>query len=426
MADHNTLLDAERISSVYRRTMSTGKAVLAEFMGGQVEVESSGAWITTSSGEKIFNAGGYGVFITGARHPAVVAEVARQLNTHPVGTRIFLEPVAARASELLMSVVPAGLERVHFASSGTEATEAAIKLARLGGRHQLVSMTGGYHGKTMGALSLTARDVFQRPFRPLLPDVTHVPYGDVPALTAVLERAPGEAAVIVEPVQGEGGVLIPPSGYLSAVRAVCSEYGALMIVDEVQTGLGRLGHWWGADAEGVRPDILLSGKALGGAVVPVSAAITTNEVFSVLDRDPVLHTSTFSAAPITMAAVCGAITAIRDDDLVARAAELGGLLTERFRLITAERLPHHHTAVRGAGLLIGIEFADPSLAADLFIALVSNQVVANLSLNSDYVVRLTPPAVMTESDVDFLVERFELAVRLVADRNPEYEVHTDA
>jgi len=426
MSSGNVLLDAGQISAIYRRTLGSGKAMLAEVLGGQVEVESSGAWITMSSGERILNAGGYGVFITGARHPTVVAEVERQLHTHPIGTRIFLEPTAARAGELLASVTPPGLERIHFASSGAEATEAAIKLARLNGRRHLVSMIGGYHGKTLGALSVTASEVFQRPFRPLLGGVTHVPYGDLPALAAALQRHQGEAAVIVEPVQGEAGVCIPPAGYLASVRALCSEYGALMIVDEVQTGLGRLGHWWGVNAGHVCPDILLSGKALGGAVVPVSAAITTTEVFSVLDRDPILHTSTFSAAPITMAAVCGAITAIRDDDLVRRAAELGDRLTPEFRRIVAEWLPHHPTVVRGAGLLIGVDFADPAIAADLFISLVENQVVANLSLNSDHVVRLTPPAVMTGSDVEFLVERFELAVRLVAERNPEHEVHTHA
>ncbi|MFE3325703.1 aspartate aminotransferase family protein [Streptomyces sp. NPDC059176] len=418
--------DDARVSAAYRRTMSSGRARLAEVLGGQVEVESSGAWITTSTGEKILNVGGYGVFITGARHPTVVHEVERQLHTHPIGTRIFLDPAAARAGELLTSVMPPGLERVHFSGSGTEAVEAAIKLARLNGRRRLVSMVGGYHGKTLGALSVTAKPTFQDPFKPLLPDVGHVPFGDVPALAAELERHPGEACVIVEPVQGEGGVVIPPPGYLASVRAVCSQYGALLVVDEVQTGLGRLGSWWGCEAAGVSPDVLCSGKALGGGVMPVAATIATSEVFAVLDRDPVLHTSTFSAAPIAMAAVCGAIRAIQEDGLVARAAALGALLTPALERIVGTHLAHHPHEVRGAGLLIGIEFADPAMAADLFIALVANGVVANLSLNSDHVVRLTPPATMTDSDVEFLVDRFEQAASVVAERNPEHEVLADA
>jgi putrescine aminotransferase len=425
MADE-AVIDREQVSMLYRRTMSSGRVRLAEALGGHVEVESSGAWITTSEGERILNAGGYGVFITGSRHPTVVREVERQLRTHPIGTRIFLDPVAARAADLLLSVAPPGLERVHFSGSGAEAAEAAIKMARLNGRRHLVSMIGGYHGKTMGALSVTAKDSFQEPFRPLLPDVSHVPFGDIRALIATLEQRPGEACVIVEPVQGEGGVIIPPPGYLGEVRAACSKYGALLVLDEVQTGLGRLGSWWGAGAEGVLPDILLSGKALGGGVLPAAATLATSEVFAALDRDPILHTSTFSAAPIVMAAVCGAITAIRDDGLVERAAELGARLLPEFQRIMTTHLSHHRWAVRGVGLLIGVDFTDPAMAADLLIALVGNNVVANFSLNSDHVVRLTPPATMTEFDVEFLVDRFEKAARLVAVRNPEYEVVANA
>ncbi|MFI6644545.1 aspartate aminotransferase family protein [Streptomyces sp. NPDC050504] len=424
--DNTPVTDGGRVAAAYRRSMSSGRARLAEVLGGHVEVESSGAWLTTAEGHRFLNVGGYGVFITGARHPTVVREVERQLRAHPIGTRIFLDPAAARAAELLTSVTPPGLERVHFSGSGTEAVEAAIKLARLNGRHRLVSMTGGYHGKTMGALSLTARETFQRPFRPLLPDVEHVPFGDAAALAEVLGRHPGEACVVVEPVQGEGGVVIPPPGYLRAVRAACTEHGALLVVDEVQTGLGRLGAWWGCDAEGVSPDVLLSGKALGGAVLPVAATVATQEVFGVLDRDPILHTSTFSAAPIAMAAVSGAVLAIREDGLVERAAALGARLTPELERIVAARLPHHPCEVRGAGLLIGIEFADPAMAADLFMALVTHGVIANLSLNSDHVVRLTPPATMTDSDVAFLFERFERAAVTVAERNPEYEVLADA
>lgn len=422
----NAIIDRGQVAKVYKRTMSAGRSRLADILGGQVETESSGAWITTSDGQRILNAGGYGVLILGARHPTVVAEVERQLHTHPVGTRIFLDVAAARAGEALTSVTRPGLEKIHFSGSGTEAVEAAIKIARLNGRRHLVSTVGGYHGKTLGALSVTAKSAFQDPFRPLLPGVDHVPFGDAPALAAVLAQHPGEACFILEPVQGEGGVVIPPPGYLSAVRSLCSEHGALLILDEIQTGLGRLGAWWGVDEEGVRPDILLSGKALGGGVMPVAATITTPELFAVLDRDPVLHTSTFSAAPLAMAAVCGAIRALKEEEIIPRAAALGERLTPAFARILAERAPHHVCEVRGRGLLIGVDFADPALAADFFLALVANDVVANLSLNSDHVVRFTPTATMTQSDVDFLIDRFDRAAVLLAVRNPEYEVLADA
>jgi putrescine aminotransferase len=418
---HHTA-EPHEIARLYRRNLSSGRARLGEMLGGQVEVESNGAWVTTSDGEKYLNAGGYGVFLHGSRHPTVVGEVERQLRTHPVATRVFLEPAAARAAELLTSVTPDGLNRVFFANSGAEATEAAIKIARLNGRRHLISMVGGYHGKTLGALSVTAKDVFQRPFRPLLPDVTHVPFGDVTALAAALDTCPERACVIVEPIQGEAGVVIPPAGYLRDVRTLCTEYDALFVADEIQTGLGRLGAWWGVDREGVIPDILLSGKGLGGGVMPASAAITSDELFTALDRDPLLHTATFSAVPIAMAAVYGSIRAIQEDNLVEKAATLG----ERIRLeiadIVGRHLGHHECEVRGVGLLIGVDMATPGLAGELLVDLIANNVVANLSLNSDRVLRLTPPAILTPSETDFLLDRFERAVKSTASQNPEFEV----
>lgn len=417
--------DLPRVSQVYRRHLSSGRARMGEMLGGHVEVESDGAWITTATGGRLLNAAGYGVFLTGARHPTVIAAVEKQLHRHPVGTRLLLEPVAAAAAAMLTAVTPPGLTRVHFSSSGAEATEAAIKLARLNGRTQLISMSGGYHGKTMGALSLTARAAFQRPFRPLLP-AAHVPYADTTALAAVLADNPSRACVFVEPVQGEAGVVIPPPGYLAAVRALCSEYGALLVVDEIQTGLGRLGHWWGVDREQIRPDILLSGKGLGGGVIPVAATVATDEVFAVLDRDPVLHTSTFSAAPIAMAAVCGALTAIREDELVTRAASIGETLRTAIEDLIQSYLPHHDCAVRGVGLLIGIDFADPALVGDLVVELITNRVLVNLSLNSEHVLRLTPPAVMSDSDVRFLLDGLERAIATTALRNPGSEARINA
>ncbi|QIS18430.1 aspartate aminotransferase family protein [Nocardia terpenica] len=402
-------VDPAWVADRYRRSLSAGRARLAAMLGGQVEVHSEGAWLTTSDGERYLNAGGYAVLFTGARHPLVVEEVQRQLHTHPVGTRLFLEPTAARAAEALLGVAPAGLERVYFGCTGAEAVETAIKLARVNGRRRLIATTGGFHGKTLGALSITGRPAFQDPFRPLLPGVVTVPYGDTGALAAELERYPGEACVVLEPVQGENGVVIPPPGYLTAVRALCSEYGALLVVDEIQTGLGRLGAWWGCDRERVRPDILLSGKCLGGGVIPVSAVLAPPEVFAPLDRDPFLHTSTFSAVPIAMAAVCGAIRAITEDDLVARAAALGTRLRDGLTEIAARRLAAHGCRVRGEGLLIGVELADPGLTGALLVELVARHVVANLSLNCDRVLRLTPPAVLTDAEADLLLETFDEA-----------------
>ncbi|WP_369231284.1 aspartate aminotransferase family protein [Streptomyces sp. R21] len=401
----------EALGRLYRTRLSKGRATLGEMFGGHVEIASQGAWVTTSDGSRFLNCGGYGVFLTGARHPTVLRYVTEQLHTHPVATRLFLEPQAALAADELVAVAPPGLERVHFAGSGAEAVEAAIKVARTRGRTRLVAMADGYHGKTMGALSLTGRDVFQAPFRPLLPDTTHIPYGEVEPLREVLAAAPGEACVFVEPVQGEAGVVVPPPGYLRAVADLCREYGALLVLDEIQTGLGRLGSWWGADAEGISPDLLLTGKGLGGGVVPVSALLATPEAYATFDRDPYLHTSTFSGAPLAMAAVRGALAALHDDELIARARVLGEEILNVLRRIVRGHYGAAVREVRGRGLLLGIEFADPGPAGDLLIELIQHGVIANHSLNSHLVLRLTPPAVLTRGDLDFLYEALDRACR---------------
>jgi putrescine aminotransferase len=244
--------------------------------------------------------------------------------------------------------------------------------------------------------------------------VSHVPFGDAAALEAVLSAHPGRCCVIVEPVQGEAGVIIPPPGYLRAVAALCARFDALFVLDEIQTGFGRLGSWWGADLEDVVPDVLLSGKGLGGGVMPVAATIATAEAFGVLDRDPYLHTSTFSGNPLAMAAVCGAIAAIEQDDLVARAAMLGAQLLPEVRRVVVEALGELVREVRGVGLLIGIEFTDPALAGELLIELVQHRVIANHSLNSHSVLRLTPPAILTETEVQILFSALSQAARATA------------
>ncbi|MFJ2721264.1 aspartate aminotransferase family protein [Streptomyces sp. NPDC087437] len=399
----------EEVLQLYRAHLSKGRATLAELFGTHMEVESQGAWLTTSDGERFLNAGGYGVFIMGARHPVVMEEVRRQLETHPVATRILLEPTVARAAEALVSVAPEGLDRVHFALSGAEAVETGLKLARANGRKRTVSMKGGYHGKTLGALSATAKDVYQAPFRPLIPNVVHLPFGDIDALRAELSQHPGEACVLIEPVQGEGGVVIPPKGYLKQVEEAVREFDGFLVLDEVQTGFGRLGEWWGLDAEGIRPDVLLAGKALGGGVVPVSAALATREAFRPFDKDPYVHTATFSGQPLLMAAVQGTVRAIREEELVPRARELGARLLPRITEIAQRNIPDLVVEVRGQGLLIGVELVEPGLAGELLIELFNHGVVANHSMNGSSVVRFTPPATLTDRDVEFLLDSLDKA-----------------
>ena len=393
----------------YRRYLSSGRAAVGELFGGDIEVASEGAWVTSSAGRRLLNCGGYGVFITGARHPRIVDAVRRQLDTNPVATRLLIEPQVALAAEALVATTPPGLNRVHFACGGAEAVEAALKLARANGKRRLISMRGGYHGKTLGALSATGKPMFQDPFRPLLPGVTHVPFGDTGALAVALSTSDGEACVIVEPVQGEGGVVIPPPGYLAEVARLCRRFDAFLVLDEIQTGLGRLGYWWAAERDAITPDVLLAGKALGGGVLPVSAAIATDEAFAPFDRDPFIHTSTFSGNPLGMAAAQAAIATIREDDLVWRARWIGELLREEITAILHDALGAAVHEVRGLGLLIGIELSVPGLAGELLLELMEAGVIANHSLNTDRVLRLTPPAVLSHDEIQFLLDAVERA-----------------
>jgi putrescine aminotransferase len=414
--DVGTDSEAE-ILDLYRAHLSKGRATLAELFGSHMEVASERSWIYTSNGEEFLNLGGYGVFVMGARHPIVLEAVTRQLKLHPTASRILLEPTVARAAEALASITPPGMDRVHFALSGAEAVETALKLGRAHGKRRVVSMQGGYHGKTLGALSATAKDVYQRPFRPLLPDVSHLPYGDADALDRELSAHPGEVTVILEPVQGEGGVIIPPTGYLKQVEQLCRRYDGFLVMDEVQTGMGRLGTWWGCEAAGVVPDVLLAGKALGGGVLPVSAAVASRKIFAPFDKDPYLHTATFSGQPLLMAAVQGAIEAIKQDDLLARGSALGARLLPEIRSIVMRNIPELVVDVRGVGLLIGVELVEAGLAGELLIELFNHGVVANHSMIGSSVVRFTPPATLSEREVTTFYTALDQATRdLVAGR----------
>ncbi|MEW2138872.1 aminotransferase class III-fold pyridoxal phosphate-dependent enzyme [Streptomyces sp. NPDC005409] len=400
------------VLDVYRRHLSKGRARLASLTGAAMEVASEGSLVWGADGKEYLDCGGYGVFILGHRHPRVVDAVIQQIRRHPMATRLLLEPVAAKAAAALAAVTPPGLERVHFVNSGAEATETAIKLARAHGKYRLISAVGGYHGKTTGALAVTAKPLYQDPFKPLLP-AEHVPYGDAEALERAL--AGGEpACVILEPMQGEGGAVLPPPGYLTRVQELCAEHGAMFVLDEIQTGLGRLGTWWGADAEGVRPDVLLVGKNLSGGVIPVAAAVATPEVYAPFDKDPFLHTSTFAASPVAMAAAAAAVGAIADEGLVERARTLGEVLLDRLRSALAPVYGSAVVDIRGRGLLLGVEMRDEGAAGELVLNLMESGLLVNHSLNAQRVVRLTPPAVLTPADVDRITDAFTSAATVLA------------
>lgn len=392
-------------ATLYRRHLSSGKVRLTELLGNDVEISSRGSLVMTESGREMLNCGGYGVFLLGHCHPRVVEAVKRQVEQLPLVTRVLLEPTQAQAAQALARLTPEGLDRVYFGTSGADVVETAIKLARLNGRRHLIGVRGGFHGKTLGALSVCGNDVFRDPFAPLLPETETVPFGDAEALRAALAQRPEECCVLLEPILGEGGVELPPAGYLAAAAQASAQYNALLVVDEIASGLGRTGLLWECEREGVRPDMLLVGKALGGGIVPVGAVVTSDAAYAPFDRDPHIHSATFAGAPIAMAAVNATLAVIEEEEVPRVAEELGQQLREGLDEALSEGLESGLIReLRGRGLLIGIEFDSPKSAGEFEIELMSQRVIPNHCLNHHTVVRLTPPAFMSASQVDWLCD----------------------
>lgn len=392
-------LDRDRVLTRYTRHVNSSLASLARLVNAPVEVSAAGTQVLGSDGKSYLDCGGFGVFLLGHCHPKVVGAVRRQLERNPLATRLFLNPELAQAAEDLVSIAPPGLDYVFLTNSGAEATEVGLKLARLAGKRRVVAMHNGFHGKTLGALSVTGRPQYRAPFDPLLPHVKFVEFGDIEALRATVTA---ESVVLLEPVQAEGGVRLPPAGYLTEVRRLCTAVGAVLILDEIQSGMGRLGAWWGADLAKVTPDVLLSGKILGGGVVPVGGVLATAELFAPLNADPLLHSSTFAGSPLAAAAVSATIDAIHTEGLIERTRELGPLVTDLARDAVDRHCPQHVNEVRGEGLLIGIDFDSAYAATEFLIGLIENQVIPSYSLNSSNVLRLTPPALLDQADLDRL------------------------
>lgn len=401
--------DRAAVLATYRRRLGRGKARLAEFLAAPLEVSSEGSRIRTSDGRDLLDCGGYAVFLIGHGHPRVRDAVIDQIRNHPMASRVLLEHTVAGAAEALCRIAPPGLECVQFTNSGAEATELGLKIARAHGKTRLITMESGYHGKTLGALSVTPNALYQNPFRPLL-DASVVPFGNLDHLAKELTSSHGAACVILEPIQGEGGVNIPPPGYLAQVQRLCQEHDAMLVVDEIQTGLGRCGRWWASQPDMDRPDVLLVGKALSGGIIPVAAVLATEQAFTPLGDDPTLHSSTFAAAPVAMAAATATLKVLEDEDLVTRADTIGRQLLAG---LSAELAPYPQlvTDVRGRGLLIGIEFSRPDLVAEIFCDLLDVGLLANHSLNGHSVLRLTPPAVLDDADVTRVITMVGTAVR---------------
>ncbi len=341
-------------------------------------------------GEYIDCASGHGVANLGHAHPRVAAAIAEQSTKLITLFETFYNDQRAALMEKITSLVP-GLNKVFFCNSGTEAVEAALKFARLStGRKNVIAAMRGFHGRTMGALSATFNKKYKEPFEPLVPGFSHVPYNNIESLEAAINAE--TAAVILEAVQGEGGVYPADPAYLRAARRICSEHGTLLIMDEVQAGLGRTGKLFSFQHSGITPDIVCIAKSLAGGL-PMGAVLFGA---SVQNLAPGLHGSTFGGNPLSCAAALAALTAILEEDLPGQAAAKGAYLMEELKSIESPLIRE----VRGLGLMVGIELKQK--VAPYLAALQDRHVIAlNAGLTT---IRLLPPLVITREQLDIVVK----------------------
>ena len=398
-----------RFDDVYEAYKEYLNPPLARFMklaGVPVEIDTRGCRIYDEKGKSYLDfCGGYGVFTLGYMHPKVVAAVREQLEHMALSSRVFFNAKTAALAEALAKIAPGDLQISFFSNSGTEAVEAALKMARLSTkRTKIVSTQNAYHGKTMGSLTATGRDLFKDSFKPLVPEFTHVPFGDLTALDRAL---PGAAAFIVEPIQCEGGVVIPTDGYLRGVRELCDKHGSLFIADEVQTGIGRTGYLWGVDHDRVAPDILAAAKGLSGGVVPIGATIARRDVWmNAFGHSPLIHTSTFGGNPLACTAGLAALQVLKEERLVDHSRAQGRYLLERASQLMA-RHPGVIADVRGRGLVVGVELTNEGYGGAIIPECLKLGLTVAYTLNQQRVIRLEPPLVVTQDDIDEAMRIFE-------------------
>jgi acetylornithine/N-succinyldiaminopimelate aminotransferase len=357
-------------------------------------VKGKGIVVTDADGKQYLDfLGGIATNILGHAHPATVKAVTKQVSILSHVSNFYVHPNAVELAEKLASMTGDKGAKVFFCQSGAEANEAALKLSRRTGKVRVVAAQGAFHGRTMGALSLTGQPSKREPFLPLVKGVKHVPYGDIEAMRKAVTKK--TAMVIIEPIMGEAGVIVPPADYLQELRALCDAKGALLVIDAVQTGMGRTGDWFGYEYSGITPDVITLAKGLGGGL-PLGAMIALGKAADLFQ--PGDHGSTFGGNPVTTAAGLAAIKFIESQKLLKKVEKQGAYLMQELALIPGV------SEVRGAGLLLGIELENLK-SSDVAIALQKSGVLVNAA--NPTTIRLAPALIVTDVQIKKFISIFK-------------------
>jgi len=361
-------------------------------------VRGAGAELWDDAGTKYIDCmGGYGVAIVGHSNPEVVAAIKAQAEKLITCHGSLYNDARALFFEKLIACSPKGLDSAFLSNSGAEANEVAIKLAKkFTGRKSIIAMKGGFHGKTAGALSATWNKKYKEAFEPLIPNFTHVAFGDLPELEAAV--GPDTAAVMLEPVQGEGGIILPPDGYMKGVRELCDRKGILLIADEVQSGLGRTGKLWAIENWGVTPDIMTSAKGLAGGV-PIGATVARREIMHTLKKGE--QTSTFGGNPLSCAAGTATLDFILKNDLPGQAVTKGAYFLQQLKFLSSRHRVCREA--RGIGMMLAMEMRVD--IQNIILNSVKDRILYTYSGRT--ILRLLPPLVMTETQIREVIESLD-------------------
>jgi putrescine aminotransferase len=369
--------------------------------------------------------GGFGIFTCGHRNPEILKTVQAQLNKYALHSQELVDPLRGYLANILAMITPGDLQYCFFTNGGAEAVEMSLKLARLatGGRW-FISSIGAFHGKSMGAISMGGKGAYREDYTPMIQQVQHVEYGNAAALEAAVKnlQTVGEkvAAVILEPIQGEAGVIIPPAGYLKKVREICDKYGVALILDEIQTGMGRTGTMWRCEYEGVVPDIMTYGKAFGGGIMPITGIIARPKMWvdKLIDNPWILGSPTFGGNPLACSAAISTIKFMLENDVPGMCKEKGDYIMGKLAELK-KKYPTVLTAYRGAGLLICMEFPEAEVGYSVTKGLFARHVMTAGTLVNAKTVRIEPPAVLSEESINAVIGRLDEAL---ADTKKEFKL----